>query len=106
MTGATPPPTGRVWTLANVLAFLAVIAYLVTARAVSKQYSWWGPAVLVSGVIGLVAVVPFVVGQRRLEVGLDDLGVQINLWMHLVGSAVVLAVRLVPAAREWVTQRW
>ncbi len=31
--------------------------------------------------------------------------VQINLWMHIVGSAVVVAIVLVPAANDWVTER-
>jgi hypothetical protein len=40
---------------------------------------------------------------RRLDVGLGDPGVQINLWMHVLGSAQVIAVTLLPAARNWVT---
>ncbi|HZA71545.1 MAG TPA: hypothetical protein VE476_01390 [Propionibacteriaceae bacterium] len=69
-----------------------------------KQYSWWETAALVSGIVGLVAVVPFIVGQSQLEVGFGDLGVQINLWMHILGSAAVIAIVLLPAA-HWVTQR-
>jgi hypothetical protein len=71
---------------------------------VFKQYSWWETAALVSGIVGLVAVVPFIVGQSQLEVGFGDLGVQINLWMHILGSAAVIAIVLLPAA-HWVTQR-
>ena len=70
-----------------------------------KQYSWWETAALVSGIVGLVAVVPFIVGQSQLEVGFGDLGVQINLWMHILGSAAVIAIVLLPAAHDWVTQR-
>ncbi|GAA1750918.1 hypothetical protein [Kocuria aegyptia] len=103
MAGKAVPPKGAAWTLANVLAFLAVIGFSVTAWAVFKQYPWWDTAALVSGVIGVVAVVPFVVGQRRLDVGLGDLGVQINLWMHLLGSAAVIAIAALPGARDWVT---
>ena len=32
------------------------------------------------------AVVPFIVGQSQLDAGFADLGVQINLWMHILGS--------------------
>jgi hypothetical protein len=105
MTNTVPPPTGRMWTLTNVLAILAIVAFSATAWAVFKQYSWWSPAALVSGIIGLVAVVPFVLAQRQLEVGLGDMGVQINLWMHALGSALVLGIGLVPTARDWVAQR-
>jgi hypothetical protein len=31
--------------------------------------------------------------------------VQNNLWMHIGGSAVVIAIVLVPAANDWVTKR-
>lgn len=103
MAGKAVPPRGAAWTLANVLASLAVIGFSLTAWAVFKQHSWWDTAGLVSGIVGLMAVVPFVVGQRRLDVGLGDPGVQINLWMHVLGSAGVIAVTLLPAARSWVT---
>ena len=33
------------------------------------------------------------------------MGVQINLWLHILGSAAVIASVLVPVAREWVTRR-
>lgn len=105
MAGRSTPPTGRAWTLANVLAYLAVAGFTITAWGVFKQHAWWAPAALVSGVIGLAAVVPFVVAQRRLDVGLGDLGVQINLWMHLLGSAGVIAVAALPAARDWIADR-
>jgi hypothetical protein len=59
----------------------------------------------VSGVVGLVAVVPFVVGQGQLDVGSGNLGVQINRWMEVLGSAVVIALVLVPAVDDWVTRR-
>ena len=73
--------------------------------AVYRQYAWWDTAALVSGVVGLVAVVPFAVAQSQLDVGLGDLGVQINLWTHIVGSAAVTATVVLPAAHDWVARR-
>ena len=105
MAGKTPPPTGIAWTATNVLAYVAIIGFTIAAWAVFKQYSWWETAALVSGFVGLVAVVPFIVGQSQLEVGFGDPGVQINLWMHILGSAAVIAIVLLPAAHGWVTQR-
>jgi peptidoglycan/LPS O-acetylase OafA/YrhL len=105
MAGTTPPPTGTAWRLTNVLAFAAVIGFAIAAWAVFKQYSWWDTAALVSGVVGLVAVVSFIVGQSQLDVGFGDLGVQINLWMHILGSAAVIAIVLLPAGHDWVARR-
>jgi hypothetical protein len=51
-----------------------------------------------------VAVVPFIVGQGQLEVGFGDSGVQINLWIHILGSAGAIAV-LLPVAHDWVARR-
>jgi hypothetical protein len=103
--GKTPPPKGTAWTLANILALAALVGFAIAAWAVFKEYSWWHAAALVSAIVGLVAVIPFIIGQSRLDVGFSDLGVQINLWMHIVGSAVVIAIVLVPAANDWVTKR-
>jgi hypothetical protein len=103
--GKTPPPTGAAWTLANILALVALVGFAIAGWAVFKGYSWWGAAALTCAIVGVVAVIPFVIGQSRLDVGLSDLGVQINLWMHVVGSAVVIAIVLLPAANDWVTKR-
>jgi ABC-type uncharacterized transport system permease subunit len=105
MAGKAVPPKGIAWTLANVLAFTAVIGFSVTAWAVFKQYPWWTTAALVSGIAGLAAVVPFVVGQSQLDSGLGDPGVQINLWMHVLGSAGTIAAAVIPALRSWITDR-
>lgn len=103
--GETPPPKGTAWTLANILALAALVGLAIAAWAVFKEYSRWRAAALLSAIVGLMAVIPFIIGQSRLDVGFSDLGVQINLWMHIVGSAVVIAIVLVPAANDWVTKR-
>ena len=60
-------------------------------------------AAVVSGIAGLVTVVSFVAGQSQLDAGFADFGEQINLWMHILGSAAVIAIVLVPVAHDWVT---
>jgi monoamine oxidase len=46
-----------------------------------------------------------VAGQSQLDAGFADFGVQINLWMHILGCAAVTAIVLVPVAHDWVTRR-
>ena len=104
--GRTRPPTGMAWTVVNILALVAVAGFTVAAWAVFKQYSWWGSVTLVSAVIGLVALIPFVFGLWQIGVGFADLGVQINLWLHLVGSAAAVAVVLLPGIHAWVVHRF
>ena len=97
MAGTTPPPTGPAWTLTNFLAYAVAVSRL--RHGSCQQYSWWETAALLSGIVGLAAVVPFIVGQSQLDVELGDLGMQINLWMHILGSAAVIAIVLLPVAR-------
>jgi hypothetical protein len=45
------------------------------------------------------------VSRRRLEAGLGDPGVRINIRLHVLGGAAVIVLAALPAAREWVTDR-
>ena len=103
--GRTPPPTGAAWTVVNLLALIALLGFTVAAWGVFKGYSWWPTIAVVSSIVGLVAVVPFVVGIRQINAAFADLGLQINLWLHVLGSAVVILVVRLPAVRDWVMQR-
>ena len=98
--GKTPPPEGAVWTIENVLAICAIVAFSAAAWGVFKDLSWWDPVALTGAIIGLVAVVPYVVGISGIG-GFADLGVEINLVMHVVGSAAVMAVVLIPSVHDW-----
>jgi hypothetical protein len=103
--GRANTPTGTAWTLVNVLALAAVVGFAIAGWGVFKQHSWWETTALVSAVVGLLAAIPFIIGLRQLQVGFADLGVQINLWMHIVGSAVVIAIVRLPVAHDWVSHR-
>jgi hypothetical protein len=105
MSGKTPPPSGTAWTVTNVLAYAAIAVFTVAAWAVFKQYSWWEAATLLAAFVGLAAVPPFVIAQIRLDVGLGDSGVQINLWLHVLASAATAAILLLPATRDWLSGR-
>jgi hypothetical protein len=103
--GRTPPPTGMAWSMVNILALAAVAGFTVAAWAVVKQYSWWAPVTLASASVGLATVVLFVVAVLQAGIGLMDLGVQINLWMHLLGSVAAVAVVRLPDLHTWVVKR-
>jgi hypothetical protein len=96
---------GALWTVVNVLAFAAIAAFAVTAWGVYKQAAWWEVAAIVSAVIGLFAVVPFVAAING-EGQLSDQGVVLNIMIHLLCSLIVLAVAVVPAVHDWFAHRW
>jgi hypothetical protein len=101
--GRTPPPTGPTWSTENVLALIAVVGFTAAAWGVFKDQSWWEPVAVASAVVGLVAVVPYLVGLTQIDGDLGDPGIEINLAMHVVGSAVVLLLVLVPDIHRWFT---
>ena len=102
-TGRTPPPEGTTWTIENVLALLALVGFAIAAWGVFKDVGWWEPVAAVSAVIGLVAIVPYVVGLSSIG-GVSDAGVVINLAMHVGGSAIVLAIVFVPSVHASLTR--
>ncbi len=96
--------TGAVWSLVQVLVLLAIAGFSVTAWGVFRGASWWEAAAIVSAAVGLVATVPYVVGI--FQVGDQaDAGVQMNIAIHVVGAACVLAVALVPLVHDWFAKR-
>jgi hypothetical protein len=103
--GRTPPPRGTLWTVVNAVALFAIVAFGAAAWGVYKQASWWEPVAVVSAVVGLVAILPFMLAIED-EGQLADQGVVINIAFHVVGSTVVLAVALVPVLHDWFIRRW
>jgi hypothetical protein len=104
-TGRTPTPQGTAWSIENALALLAVVGFSVAAWGVYKGSDWWEVWAGVSAVVGLVAVVPYVVGMNASGIAMTDPGVGINLLLHTVGSGIVLAIVWLPAAHDWVVHR-
>jgi hypothetical protein len=85
----------------NVAALVAVAGFTVAAWGLHREHSWWETVAAGSAVVGLVALVPFLVGMRQIDANLLDLGVQINIWMHVLGAAVVVAIVRVPVLADW-----
>jgi len=104
-TGRTPPPEGGIWTVENILALIAVIGFSAAGWGVFRELAWWETAAVASATVGLIAIIPYVLGLSQIGVGFADPGVQINLAMHVLGSAAVLALVLVPAVHGWLTAR-
>lgn len=103
--GKTPAPTGALWTVVNIFALAAVAAFTVTAWGVYKQTSWWEVTAVVSAIVGLIALVPYVAAING-EGQLSDGGVAMNIVFHLMCSLIVLAVAIVPVVHDWFTHRW
>jgi hypothetical protein len=103
--GKTPVPSGTLWSVVNILALAAVVGFTLTAWGVYKQTSWWETAAIVSAVIGLIAIVPYVMAING-EGELSDQGVVLNIGLHIICSLIVIVVAVVPVVHDWFVHRW
>jgi hypothetical protein len=104
MAGRAPAPSGTACTLTNVFAYVAVIGSAVAAWGVFKQYSWGRRPRLCPASPGWLLSSRSSPGRASSMPGFADFGVQIHLWMHILGSAAVLGIVLVPVAHDGVTR--
>jgi hypothetical protein len=95
--------TGTLWSAIQVLAFVAIVGFAFAAWLVFKEASW-EPVAIASAVVGLAALIPYVIGVQQVGDAADG-GVQINIALHVIGVAVVFVVALVPAVHEWLASR-
>jgi hypothetical protein len=95
---------GLIWTVTEGLVMVAIVGFSLAAWAVFKQLTWWEPVAFVSAALGLIVLIPYVVGIRSVD-GLNDAGVLMNIAIHSLGSAAVLLLVIVPFAHQWLTRR-
>jgi hypothetical protein len=100
-----PKATGALWNVAQVLGFLAIIGFTATAWGIFTAAGWWEPVAIVSGVIGVAATIPYAIAAPSLPTGGDPLSLGINIAMHALGSAAVVAALLVAPIEHWIAGR-
>jgi hypothetical protein len=95
---------GAIWGVIQILVLAAIAGFTVAAFGVYRGATWWEPVAMVSAVIGLVSVVPYVIGVRAVG-QFADAGVGMNIAIHVVGSVVVIALVMVPVIHTWLSNR-
>jgi hypothetical protein len=96
--------TGALWSAVQVLVLVGIVGFTVAAWVLFKEASWWEPVAVASAIVGLAALVPYVVGVRQVG-DAGDAGVQLNIAIHAVGIATVFVVVLVPVVHDWIAKR-
>lgn len=96
--------SGVLWSIIQVLTLVAIVGFAVASWSVFKGASWWEPVAITSAVVGLAALVPYVIGVRQVG-DAGDAGVQMNIVIHAVGIAAVFVLVLVPVVHDWVARR-
>lgn len=95
--GTSRPPGGAVWMIATVGALVSLALFTAAAWGVFRSRWWWERAASAAAVAGLAALVPYwIAASSTPEPGL-------NKPIHIVGSAAVLLVVLVPALERRMT---
>ena len=97
--GTKTPPGGATWALANVGALASLALFALAAWEVFKSRSWWERAASAGAIVGLAALVPY--GLAASTTGVSGPG--LNSAIHIIGSAAVLLVLLVPALEHRMT---
>lgn len=89
--GTSAPPGGAMWMIANVGALVSLALFTLAAWALFRSKWWWERAAVAGAIVGLATLVPYwIAASSTPEPGL-------NKPIHIVGSAAVLLVLLVPA---------
>jgi hypothetical protein len=96
--------TGPLWSAIQVFVLVAIVGFSVAAWVLFKEATWWEPVALTSAILGLAALVPYVIGVRQVG-DAGDAGVQMNIAIHAMGIAAVFVVVLVPVIHNWLVRR-
>lgn len=86
-------PEGAAWALANVGALAALALFVLASWGVFRSRPWRQRAAPAAAIVGLAALVPY--GLAASSTGVSGPG--FNSAIHVIGSAAVLLVLLVPA---------
>jgi peptidoglycan/LPS O-acetylase OafA/YrhL len=97
--GTKTPPGGATWAIANIGALASLALFALAAWGVFKSRPWWQRAASAGAIAGLAALVPY--GLAASSTGVSGPG--LNSAIHIMGSAAVLLVLLVPALERRMT---
>jgi len=97
--GTKKPPGGAAWAIATVGALASLALFTLAAWGLFKSRPWWERAASAGAVVGLAALVPY--GLAASTTGVSGPG--LNSAIHIMGSAAVLLVVLVPVLERRMT---
>ena len=97
--GTKTPPGGATWAIATVGALASLALFTLAAWGVFKSRPWWERAASAGAIVGLAALVPY--GLAASTTGGSGPG--LNSTIHIIGSAAVLLVLLVPVLEHRLT---
>lgn len=89
---------GAWWSATRVLSLVTLLGFSAATWALYQRSGWWEALAVGSAVLGVIALVPY--GVAAYSSGETSPG--FNILIHVLGSAGVLALLLIPALQRWV----
>jgi hypothetical protein len=90
--------TGALWSITRVLALVTLLGFTVATWGLFQRASWWEVTAIAAAILGVVAMIPFWVAANHA----GETTPGFTVLIHLVGSAGVLILLLVPPLERWV----
>jgi hypothetical protein len=90
---------GVAWSITNVASLLTLAGFAVATYGIFTKAPWWEPLAIAFAIVGIVALVPYLIADR----GAGGTNPAFNAVVHIIGSAGVLALLLIPALERWVS---
>jgi hypothetical protein len=98
---AGPAARGTLWSVVQVMAFAAIVAFSTSAWGLFREADWWEPLAIGAAIVGMGSVVPYWIAVQQLDAS-DTFS---NSVIHFLGGAVILIALLTPPAERWITSR-
>ena len=89
---------GTAWSLANVGSFLTLVGLSLATWGLFTKATWWEPVAIGFAIVGLMVLVPYWMAAHAS----GETNPTFNALIHVVGSAGVLILLLVPTLERWV----
>lgn len=90
--------TGWLWSTTRVLALVTLLGFTIATWGLFQRGSWWETVAIASAVLGMIALVPYLMAAHRSG--------ETTPWFTglilAIGSAGVLVLLLVPSLERWV----
>ena len=91
--------SGLAWTLANALSWITLAGFTVATWGLFNKTDWWELTAVGAAIVGLAALVPYWFAANHA----GETTPGFNVFIHVLGSAGVLLLLLVPTLERWVS---
>jgi len=93
------PTKGLAWSITNVAALVTIAGFTVATWGLFTKSGWWEPLAIAFAVVGLIVLIPYWMAAQHS----GETNPGFNVLVHVLGSAGVLLLLVVPTLERWVS---